>query len=204
MTEQKVCNRETEVYSRVVGFYSPTKLWNKGKKEEWGKRKTFGINALNIPSISKKKYRRFPMTQFIELVEDLEKKSTCIRKQVGAVLVKNGVVLGRGFNGVIEGNTCKNIFEGKTEDESFYERHHKFSRENERHAEISALIDAGENFKAKDYAGSSLFVSLSPCLRCAEALVKAGVKEVFYLEEYDRETEGLKFLKENGVRVEKI
>jgi len=35
------CNRETEVYSRMVGFYRPTKLWNKGKKQEFLKRKTF-------------------------------------------------------------------------------------------------------------------------------------------------------------------
>lgn len=43
MEEKKVCSRETEVYSRVVGFYRPTKLWNKGKKEEFKKRVEFSL-----------------------------------------------------------------------------------------------------------------------------------------------------------------
>ena len=47
-TEKKLCNRETEVYSRVVGFYRPTKLWNKGKKEEFKKREEFQINHLPL------------------------------------------------------------------------------------------------------------------------------------------------------------
>ena len=39
--EKKTCTAEPEVYSRVVGFYRPTKLWNKGKKEEWKERNTY-------------------------------------------------------------------------------------------------------------------------------------------------------------------
>ena len=44
----KKCGRETDVYSRVVGFYRPTKLWNKGKKEEFKERKTFSLEKTNI------------------------------------------------------------------------------------------------------------------------------------------------------------
>lgn len=44
------CNRETEVYSRVVGFYRPTKLWNKGKKDEFQKRKTFSLEKSSGPA----------------------------------------------------------------------------------------------------------------------------------------------------------
>jgi len=42
--DKRKCNRETEVYSRVVGFYRPTKLWNKGKKEEFRKRVEFSLS----------------------------------------------------------------------------------------------------------------------------------------------------------------
>jgi len=44
---QKKCNKETEVYSRVVGFYRPTKLWNKGKKEEFKERNEFTLSKIN-------------------------------------------------------------------------------------------------------------------------------------------------------------
>ena len=42
-TEKKTCNAEPEVYSRVTGFYRPTKLWNKGKKQEWKERKMYDL-----------------------------------------------------------------------------------------------------------------------------------------------------------------
>jgi hypothetical protein len=45
---KKICNQETEVYSRVVGFYRPTKLWNKGKKEEYVKRVEFTLTKMKI------------------------------------------------------------------------------------------------------------------------------------------------------------
>ena len=48
MEERRRCNRETETYSRVVGFYSATKLWNKGKKEEWKSRKEYKVNELEV------------------------------------------------------------------------------------------------------------------------------------------------------------
>lgn len=48
------CNKETEVYSRVTGFYRPTKLWNKGKKKEFKERKTYSINKYNIINKDKK------------------------------------------------------------------------------------------------------------------------------------------------------
>ncbi|HPC09744.1 MAG TPA: anaerobic ribonucleoside-triphosphate reductase [archaeon] len=47
------CNKETEVFSRVTGFYRPTKLWNKGKKEEFKERKTYSINKYNIINTDK-------------------------------------------------------------------------------------------------------------------------------------------------------
>lgn len=50
--QKKVCNNETEVYSRVVGFYRPTKLWNKGKKEEFSQRNEFSINKFSNFKVS--------------------------------------------------------------------------------------------------------------------------------------------------------
>jgi len=47
MQNKTVCNKQTEVYSRVVGFYRPTLLWNKGKKDEFKSRKTYVIDSKN-------------------------------------------------------------------------------------------------------------------------------------------------------------
>jgi ribonucleoside-triphosphate reductase len=50
--EGSVCKRETEVYSRVVGFYRPTKLWNRGKKEEFKERKEFSLDKMEKQTAS--------------------------------------------------------------------------------------------------------------------------------------------------------
>lgn len=46
MINKKSCNKQTEVYSRVVGFYRPTSLWNKGKKDEFKQRKTYSLGLI--------------------------------------------------------------------------------------------------------------------------------------------------------------
>lgn len=115
--------------------------------------------------------------------------SHCKRKQVGCVIVKGTRLISIGYNGTPEGwdNCCEDEM-GNTKPEVL-------------HAELNAIGKlAEENGGGKDAA---LFVTMSPCLPCAVLIKRAGIKEVYYHEEY-RGTEGIDFLQECGIHVEKI
>lgn len=123
---------------------------------------------------------------YMKMAEAMSTLSKAKRKKVGAVLVtKNGVVL-TGCNGTASGsdNACEDS-EGNTKPEVL-------------HAELNCILKAAK--EGVSVLDSTLYVTLSPCLQCAAMLVQAGVKQVTYKELY-RCTKGIKFLKENGIKV---
>jgi dCMP deaminase len=141
------------------------------------------------------------------------KRSTCIRKQVGAVLVRDKRIISTGYNGVLPGavhciDYFKNLYNSKhinefesfddyLNSEMFYKQHSNFSRINELHAELNALT-----YATKDLEKCELFVTLSPCYQCSKLILANKISRVVYLTLYDRETDGLELLKKNGVSVE--
>jgi len=151
------------------------------------------------------------------ILEEYEDLSTCSRLHVAALLVKQGVVLSVGYNGVAAGKThCNEIFTVDADGqhvindlctrcanhvtaEAWYDAHHEFSERNEIHAEVNCLMSALKNNVNID--GCSLLVSYSPCINCAKMIVASGIKNVIFTKIYDRSDEGLKYLKENGVNV---
>jgi dCMP deaminase len=122
--------------------------------------------------------------------------STCARIKVGAVLVKNSRIISTGFNGVAPGMLhCDDYFLGR---EVKKDEHKEFSDKFELHAEVNLLMECAKNEISP--SGSTLFVTISPCNSCSKMILAAGIKEVYYLEKYDREDNGLKLLTTNGVR----
>lgn len=115
--------------------------------------------------------------------------SYCKRKQVGCVIVKGDRIISIGYNGTPEGwdNTCEDK-DGTTLPEVL-------------HAELNAIGKLAED----DGGGrnASLFVTISPCLPCAVLIKRAGIKEVYYYEEY-RTSEGIEFLRKCGILVEQV
>lgn len=144
------------------------------------------------------------------------KRSTCIRKQVGAILVKDKKIISTGYNGVAtKAQHCnkyfKELFESKYQEsfesfecylksEQFYDEHGKFSKKNELHAEMNCLTFACSN----DLKGCEMFLTLSPCDFCAKLLIANKISRVVYLELYDRDTYGIETLISNNVIVEKF
>lgn len=126
---------------------------------------------------------------YLALAKEFSKNSKAKRKQVGAILVTSSGVILPGYNGTPAG-TCN-----ACEDEE------GFTKETVLHAELNCLIKAAK--EGVSVQGSSLYVTLSPCLRCSAMLLQAGVKEVFYLEEY-RDSSGVLFLRDSGVIVNRI
>ena len=130
---------------------------------------------------------------FFDVCDRTSKLSTCQSKLVGAVLVKENRILAIGYNGVPSGlkHCCDHEFETR-------EEHSVWSNTHELHAEQNLFC-----FCAKEGIntnGNIIFVSLSPCIQCAKLIYAAGIKEVYYIEKYDRDTTGLEFLKYVGVK----
>ena len=114
------------------------------------------------------------------------KLSHCKRKQVGALIVKDRMIISDGFNGTPTGfeNCCENE-EGATKWEVL-------------HAEANAILKvASSTQSAKD---ATLYITLSPCRECSKLIHQAGIKRVVYANAY-KDPSGLNFLEKAGVEL---
>lgn len=142
--------------------------------------------------ISKEEY-------YMNIAVQVSLRSTCIRRKVGAIIVKGNEILGTGYNGSPKGlpNCCD-------EPNRCYRTKHNIPSGEKlelcyaQHAEINALFSA---IKAgKDLTDASVFVTTFPCSNCAKALIQSGIKEIYYLDTYTNEFT-LKMLDEADIEV---
>lgn len=149
----------------------------------------------------------------------LESNSTCRRVKVAAIITKDGRTVSTGWNGVPSGfEHCEELFKINSElnlyyaynkevtKEEFLELHHKFSEENEIHAEANAIAFAAKSsIPTQD---SEMFVTITPCSNCAKLILASGIKKLYYKSVYDRNPAGFELLKkaqERGkIELEKI
>ena len=113
--------------------------------------------------------------------------SYCERRQVGALLVKNKMIISDGYNGTPSG------FENKCEDEN------NVSKAYVLHAEANAISKIARSHNSSD--GATLYVTASPCLECSKLIIQAGIKRVIYGEKY-RIMDGVELLERAGIIVE--
>jgi dCMP deaminase len=119
--------------------------------------------------------------------------SHCQRKKVGCLIVTQDDVVFYGFNGTPTG------FPNKCEDENGKTHPHVL------HAEANAISKVAKSNSSSN--GAALFVTIEPCLECAKLIAQAGVKEVYYSEEYsstNRMWGGIEFLRSCGIQVKKL
>lgn len=135
---------------------------------------------------------------YMELAANLARRSHCIKRHVGAVLVKDTRIISIGYNGPPAGtHNC---------DEEFADigcaRDSKGSCSLAIHAEQNAILYAVKNNASVE--GTDLYVTLSPCLSCARIIYSMGIRKVIYLKSYatykglDKD-EGIEFLTKFGV-----
>ena len=143
------------------------------------------------------------LSMYKGILESVEQSSTCGRLQVGALIVKDGRVISMGWNGVPSGQDhCNEHFKSRGWDVSekfMSEEHHKFAIRNEIHAEQNAVAYAAKSGISTD--GAELYITYSPCRDCAKLIVAAGIEEVYFTNEYDRDYGGVEFLKKNNIEV---
>lgn len=126
---------------------------------------------------------------YLRIAREWSKLSHCSRKQVGAVIVKDRMIISDGYNGTPTG------FENPCEDEEGYTKWYVL------HAEANAILKvAGSTQSCK---GATLYITLSPCKECSKLIYQAGITRVVYNIGY-KDDSGLAFLKKAGVKIDHI
>ena len=136
--------------------------------------------------VSKEKQRRFDL-RYLQMARIWAQNSYCQRRQVGALVVKDGMVISDGYNGTPSG------FENICEDENNVTKPYVL------HAEANAITKLARSNNNSD--GSTIYITASPCIECAKLIIQAGIKRVVYGEQY-RLTDGIDLLKRAGIDVE--
>ena len=119
---------------------------------------------------------------YMRMARTWSENSYCVRRKVGALLVKNQMIISDGYG-----------FENICEDEN------NVSKPYVLHAEANALTKVARSNNSSD--GATLYVTASPCLECSKLIIQSGIKRVVYGEEY-RLMDGVELLKRAGIEVE--
>ena len=130
---------------------------------------------------------------YMEVAKTFSNCSTAKRLKVGAILVKNGNIISFSYNGTPSGfdNDCEYLIDGELVTKSIV-----------LHAEENLLMKIAKSNESSE--DSIMFVTHSPCIKCARLIYQAGIKEVYYREEY-RDISGVEFLRDKcKIKVEKM
>ncbi len=130
--------------------------------------------------------------RYLEMAQVWAKNSYCKRRQVGALIVKDRMIISDGYNGTPSG------FENICEDENGVTKPYVL------HAEANAITKVAQSGNSSQ--GATLYVTASPCMECAKLIIQAGIKRVVYQDQY-RLMDGIELLQKAGiecVHIEKI
>lgn len=126
---------------------------------------------------------------YLRIAREWSKLSHCQRKKVGALIVKDRMIISDGYNGTPTG------FENPCEDEDGYTKWYVL------HAEANAILKVAGS--TQSCRGATLYITMSPCKECSKLIYQSGIKRLVYLVDY-KDDSGLAFLKKAGVEVKKI
>ncbi|MFC3159737.1 dCMP deaminase [Chryseobacterium arachidis] len=126
---------------------------------------------------------------YLKMAQEWAKLSYCKRKQVGALIVKDRMIISDGYNGTPSGfeNCCEDS-EGKT---------HWYVL----HAEANAILKLSASTQSAK--GATLYLTLSPCKECSKLILQAGITRLVYINEYS-DDDGISFLRNHNIEIEQI
>ena len=132
-----------------------------------------------------KKQQKYDLA-YLAMAKRWSELSHCTRKKVGALIVKDRMIISDGYNGTPTG------FENPCEDEENYTKWYVL------HAEANAILKVASS--TQSCKGATLYLTLSPCRECSKLVYQAGIKRLVYDKAY-KDTTGLEFLQKAGVEV---
>ena len=127
--------------------------------------------------------------RYLKMAQIWAENSYCERRKVGAILVKDKMIISDGYNGTPSG------FENCCEDEENNTKWYVL------HAEANAISKVARSTQSCE--GATLYITLSPCKDCSKLIHQSGIKRVVYHQEY-KDCSGLDFLRKAGVEVDLI
>ncbi|NPA35423.1 MAG: dCMP deaminase family protein [Chlorobi bacterium] len=137
-----------------------------------------------------KKEKQYKLDQrYLAMARVWSYNSYCKRRQVGALIVKDKMIISDGYNGTPSG------FENECEDENNKTKPYVL------HAEANAITKVAHSNNSSE--GATLYVTSSPCIECAKLIIQAGIKRVVFSEEY-HSAEGVKLMKRANIKVDHI
>jgi len=136
--------------------------------------------------MEKEKQQKFDR-RYLDMARIWAQNSYCQRRQVGALVVKQGMIISDGYNGTPSG------FENVCEDDNGVTKPYVL------HAEANAITKLARSSNNSD--GATIYITASPCIECAKLIIQSGIRRVVYGEKY-RLTDGIDLLKRTGIEVE--
>lgn len=124
---------------------------------------------------------------YMKMARTWAENSYCVRRQVGALMVKENMIISDGFNGTPSG------FENVCEDEN------NVSKPYVLHAEANAITKIARSNNSSN--GATIYITASPCMECSKLIIQSGIKRVVYGEKY-RLMDGVELLKRAGIQVD--
>ena len=124
--------------------------------------------------------------RYLRMARIWAENSYCQRRKVGALVVKNNMIISDGYNGTPSG------FENVCEDENYLTKPYVL------HAEANAITKLARSSNNSD--GSTLYITAAPCIECAKLIIQAGIKRVVYGEKY-RLDDGLQLLRRANIEI---
>jgi dCMP deaminase len=128
--------------------------------------------------------------RYIRMARVWAENSYCVRRQVGALIVKDKMIISDGYNGTPSGfeNVCEDELTGKTKPYVL-------------HAEANAITKVAKSHN--NCEGATLYITASPCMECSKLIIQAGIKRVVYCDDYHTD-EGVQLLRRVGIETTKI
>lgn len=126
---------------------------------------------------------------YLKMALEWSKLSYCKRRQVGALIVKDRMIISDGYNGTPTG------FENICEDDENYTKWYVL------HAEANAIMKVAASTQSSQ--GATLYITLSPCKECSKLIFQSGIKRVVYYKAY-KDLSGVEFLKKAGIEITHI
>lgn len=143
---------------------------------------------MKIEYDSKEKQLRYDKA-YLRMALEWAKLSHCSRKKVGALIVKDSMIISDGYNGTPTG------FDNCCEDDSGETLWYVL------HAEANAIMKVAKSTNNSN--GATLYITLSPCKECSKLVLQSGIKRVVYNRAY-KDNSGIRFLEQAGIEVQQI